>query len=123
MPYLEIGLFMNRFNQQEGVAAKCLQFTILTAARTNEAIGATWDEINLNDKVWTIPATRMKADKEHRVALSDKCLTLLNEMKATQSNQYVFPGTKAGLSNMAMLALLKRMNKKDITGYLEIPPK
>jgi integrase len=117
LPYEEIADFISLLRQQEGVAARCLEFTILTAARTNESIGATWDEINLDSKVWTIPAMRMKAGKEHRVALSDKSIDLLKQMKACQLSEYVFTSGKKNLSNMAMLALLKRMNRKDITAH------
>ncbi|PPK76930.1 integrase [Methylobacter tundripaludum] len=115
LPYTEINGFIDQLHQQDGIAAKCLEFTILTAARTGETIGATWDEIDLGAKVWTIPAVRMKAEREHRVSLSGHALTILNEMAATRINNYVFPGTKKGLSNMAMLAVLKRMDRADIT--------
>ncbi|MGZ4998328.1 MAG: tyrosine-type recombinase/integrase [Methylobacter sp.] len=97
------------------MAAKCLEFTILTASRTGETIGATWDEIDLAAKTWTIPADRMKASREHRVPLSRPTLNILNEMAAVRLNNYVFPGNKKGLSNMAMLAVLKRMDRADIT--------
>jgi integrase len=115
LPYTEIHGFMNQLHQQEGIAAKCLEFTILTAARTGESIGATWDEIDLATKIWTIPAGRMKASREHRVPLSLPALGILKEMAAVRQNNYVFPGTKKGLSNMAMLAVLKRMDRSAIT--------
>lgn len=104
LPYAEINGFINQLHQQDGIASKCLEFTILTAARTGETIGATWDEIDLDAKTWAIPAVRMKAEREHRVPLSADALSILNEMAATRINDYVFPGTKKGLSNMAMLA-------------------
>jgi integrase len=115
LPYIELNGFIEQLRQQDGIAAKCLEFTILTAARTGEAIGATWDEIDLDAKTWTIPAARMKAEREHRVPLSADALTILNEMAAIRLNDYVFPSTKKGLSNMAMLAVLKRMDRTDIT--------
>jgi integrase len=115
LPYAEIHGFINQLHQQEGIAAKCLEFTILTAARTGESIGATWDEIDLAAKIWTIPAERMKASREHRVPLSIHALSILKEMAAVRQNNYVFPGTKKGLSNMAMLAVLKRMDRAAIT--------
>jgi integrase len=115
LPYIELNSFIEQLRQQEGIAAKCLEFTILTAARTGETIGATWDEINLNAKIWTIPADRMKASREHRVPLNRPALNILKEMAAVRLNNYVFPGTKKGLSNMAMLAVLKRMDRADIT--------
>lgn len=115
LPYTEINEFINQLRQQDGMAAKCLEFTILTAARTGETIGASWDEIDLDAKTWTIPAVRMKAEREHRVPLSADALTILNNMAAVRINDYVFPGTKKGLSNMAMLSVLKRMGRPDIT--------
>jgi integrase len=115
LPYMELNGFIEQLRQQEGIAAKCLEFTILTAARTGETIGATWDEIDLNAKTWTIPAVRMKAEREHRVPLSAHALSILDEMAAVRTKDYVFPGTKKGLSNMAMLAVLKRMDRADIT--------
>jgi integrase len=115
LPYLEINAFISQLHKQDGIAAKCMEFTILTAARTGETIGATWDEIDLIAKTWTIPAIRMKAEREHRVPLSIDALNIINDMAATRINDYVFPGTKKGLSNMAMLAVLKRMDRADIT--------
>jgi len=115
LPYTEVGGFIEQLRQQDGIAAKCLEFTILTAARTGETIGATWDEIDLDAKTWTIPAVRMKAEREHKVPLSGHALNILNEMAAVRLNNYVFPGNKKGLSNMAMLAVLKRMDRADIT--------
>ena len=115
LPYVEINAFMAQLQQQDGIAAKCLTFTILTAARTGESIGATWAEIDLNAKTWTIPAERMKAKKDHTVPLSTHALAIVNEMAAIRCNEYVFPSNKKGLSNMAMLTLLKRMERTDIT--------
>ncbi|MDI1278518.1 integrase arm-type DNA-binding domain-containing protein [Methylobacter sp.] len=115
LPYTEINEFIHQLHQQDGIAAKCLEFTILTAARTGETIGATWDEIDLDAKTWTIPAVRMKAEREHRVPLSADALNILNEMAVVRFNGYVFPGNKKGLSNMAMLAVLKRMDRAEIT--------
>ena len=115
LPYTEINRFIELLHLQEGIAAKCLEFTILTAARTGETIGATWDEIDLGAKTWTIPAVRMKAEREHRVPLSGYAVSILNDMSAVRLNDYVFPSNKKGLSNMAMLAVLKRMDQADIT--------
>ena len=115
LPYTEINGFIELLRLQDGIAAKCLEFTILTAARTGESIGATWNEIDLVAKTWTIPAVRMKAEREHRVPLSSHALTILNDMAAVRLNDYVFPSNKKGLSNMAMLTLLRRMDRADIT--------
>lgn len=115
LPYAEIAVFMAELRQQSGVAAKCLEFTILTATRTNESIGATWDEIDLSNKTWTIPIERMKAGRLHRIPLSDQAILILQDMQKFKVNDFVFPGTKKGLSNMAMLQLLKRMGEDGVT--------
>lgn len=115
LPFVEVNSFIQQLRQQEGIAAKCLEFTILTAARTGESIGATWDEIDLVSKTWVIPAVRMKAEREHRVPLSGHALNILDYMASVRTNDYVFPGTKKGLSNMAMLTLLRRMDRADVT--------
>ena len=73
-PYAEIGAFMARLRDREGMSARALEFTILTAARTSEAIEAKWSEFNLAEKLWTVPAERMKAQKEHRVPLAARAL-------------------------------------------------
>jgi integrase len=114
LDYKLIPEFMRDLQQQDGVGARCLEFTIMTAARTGEAIGATWAEINLTDKLWTVPANRMKAKKEHTVTLSDQCITLLHAMKAQQCSDYVFSGQsrQGNLSNAAMTSVLKRMGVK-----------
>ena len=82
--------FMTALSQRDGVAARGLEFTILTAARTGEVIGATWEEIDLKAKVWTIPAGRMKASKEHRVPLSDRALEILSALPRERNNPFVF---------------------------------
>jgi integrase len=117
LPYGEMPVFMDSLRRREGIPARALEFTILTAARTGETIGATWDEINMADKVWGIPAERMKASKEHRVPLCPRALAILAEMRAAPEGKFVFPGGKIGkaLSNMAMTAVLRRMGRNDIT--------
>ncbi|HJN52965.1 MAG: integrase arm-type DNA-binding domain-containing protein [Pseudomonadales bacterium] len=113
LPYAEMPMFMQDLQQMEGMGARALEFTILTAVRTGETIGARWDEIKHD--LWTIPGERMKGGKEHRVPLSDAVRSLLDDLPKT--DDFVFPGqrTNKGLSNMAMLTLLRRMNRKDIT--------
>jgi len=107
--------------EQEGIAASALEFTILTAARTGETIGARWNELDLLAKTWTVPAARMKAHREHRVPLSARALAILEEMQAHRSadDGFVFPGGKPGkpLSNMAFLMLLRRMDRADLTAH------
>jgi integrase len=119
MPYSELPSFLAELREQAGVAARALEFTILTAARTGEIIGATWDEINLADNVWIVPAERMKAGKEHRVPLCARALAILNEMSAGRdpSEQFVFPGGRRGrpLSNMGMAMTLRRMGRDNLT--------
>ncbi len=109
MPYAEIGDFMPVLRAHQGIVARSMEFTILTAARTNEVVGAKWAEIDLSKGLWTIPGERMKAGREHRVALSKVAVRLLGELP--REGQYVFPGAQKGkpLSNMAMLTMLKRM--------------
>jgi integrase len=113
LPYAELPDFMVALRGQEGVSARALEFTILTAARTGETIGAKWSELDLADKIWTIPAERMKAGKEHRVPLCARALAILEELKKV-GGKFVFPGAKAGkpLSNMAMLELVRGMNER-----------
>ena len=117
LPFAEVPAFMRALGEQPGVAAKALAFTILTAARTGETIGARWSEIDLDAGVWTVPAERMKAGVEHRVPLSDPAVQILRDMATVRSSDFVFPGGKRGrpLSNMAMLKTLERMNRDDLT--------
>lgn len=117
LPYQEVGALIQSLQAQLGVAPRALEFTILTVARTNEVIGATWSEIDLDQAVWTIPAERMKAKKEHRIPLSARALEILRAMNEVQESDFVFPGWKAktGLSNMAMLKLLKRVGLESLT--------
>ena len=116
LPYVELPAFIVKLREQEGVAARALEFTILTAARTGEVIGARQAEIDRRQKLWTIPAERMKVGKEHRVPLSDRALGIIS-IAARGAEGLVFPGGRVGqpLSNMAMLTLLRRMNRRDLT--------
>lgn len=104
---------MAELRQKEGIAARALEFCILTAARTGEVIGAQWDEIE--GEVWTIPAERTKARRSHRVPLSAAVLSLLEAMP--RASAFIFPGgrTTAPLSNAAMASVLRRMGRSDIT--------
>ncbi|TXH18107.1 MAG: site-specific integrase [Gammaproteobacteria bacterium] len=114
LPYDAIPAFVGALHQREAVAALALEFTILTAARTGEVIGGKWDEVDLEKAIWTIPASRMKAGKEHRVPLSPRAVEIL---KATQGlrKEWLFPANKGGsMSGMAMSMLLRRM-KVDVT--------
>src|SRR5262245_23451341 len=80
LPYAELPSFSLRLRKQEGMAARALEFAILTAGRTGEVVGARWNEMDLREKVWTVPAERMKAGKDHRVPLSERALGILREM-------------------------------------------
>ncbi|MCJ2092212.1 integrase arm-type DNA-binding domain-containing protein [Methylobacterium sp. J-072] len=116
LPFVQIGEFIASLRQQNGTSPLALEFTILTAARTGEVIGATWDEIDLAERAWTVPAERMKGGREHRVPLCAQALRILERFRALD-DKYVFPGGKRSrpLSNMAMLELLKRMGRPDLT--------
>jgi len=121
LPHAELPGFLVSLREQEGTGARALEFAILTAARTGEVIGARWGEIDLLDKTWTLPATRMKAGKEHRVPLSARALAILKEMQAHRhaDDAFVFSGAKPGrpLSNMAFLMLLRRMARGYVTAH------
>jgi integrase len=119
LPYAEIGAFMGELRSQEGIAARALEFAILTAARTGEVIGARWDEIDFSERLWTVPCDRMKAGKEHRVPLSDAALAIVENMSAIRSGEFVFPGGKANrsISNMAMLMTMRRMGRGNLTAH------
>lgn len=113
MAFAEVPNFMAELAARQAVAARALALAVLTAARTGEVIGATWDEIDFNDKTWTIPAGRMKGGKEHKVPLAQPVLEILRALPREADNPYVFIGQQSGggLSNMAMLTLLKRMSQ------------
>jgi integrase len=117
LPYLEIGDFMRELRGQVGFSARALELTILTAARTSEVLNAAWHEFDLSNGIWTIPAERMKAGREHRVPLSEPTIVLLRKLLDDRIGEPVFPGwsRKQPLSNMAMLKVLHRMDRRDIT--------
>jgi integrase len=130
LPYAELPAFMTALRAQEGTSARALEFAILTAARTGEVIGARLDEIAEREKVWTVPGERMKAGKEHRVPLSPRALAIVNGIDhqpesdqrdgaRSEAGAFVFPGGKTSkpLSNMALLMLLRRMGRDDLTAH------
>ena len=110
MPFDKVGSFIETLRKETSAVARCLEFTILTAARTTEAIGATPEEFDLNAATWTVPAARMKAGKEHRVPLSPRAVEIVQEM-LNLKGAYVFPAARHAkpLSNMAMLYLRNGM--------------
>jgi integrase len=114
LPHAQIGEFMAALRKQEGIAALALEFAILTAARSGEVRGMRWDdrEINIADKVWTVPAERMKGDREHRVPLSPTAIEMIEQMREMRQNDFVFPGEKPDhpLSDMALTEVIRRMS-------------
>lgn len=112
LPYADAAEFMAKLRARPALAARALEFTILTAARTGESIRAKWSEIDEKAAIWTVPASRMKAKVEHRVPLSTAALALLKVLKPkeAQPGDLIFAADGKALSNMAMLALLKRMD-------------
>lgn len=109
LPYMEMPAFVAELRKRDGLAALALEFLMLTAARTGELLGASWDEFDLDNGVWTVSAERMKARREHRVPLSARAIEIL---RARQGDAQPFP-----LSSMALLMLLRRMGRKDITAH------
>ena len=112
MPYVDVPAFMTRLRGMDTMSSAALQFTILTAARTGEAIGALWTEVDFDARLWTIPTERMKARRPHRVPLSPPAVAVLQRLHAVRAGEHVFPGMKRGkpLSNMAMLNLLRDLD-------------
>lgn len=126
LPYDQVSEFIQHLRQKKGISPKALEFAILTACRSGEIFGATWQEINFKNKVWIIPKERMKAEKEHRVPLSEPAIELLKSTQAaTQSQSYIFPAPRGGgmLSDMSLTALIKRMHeqklKENSLGYID----
>jgi integrase len=120
LPYAELPAFMAKLRAKEGVSARALEFTILTVARTGDTIGAKWSEIDQAEKLWTVPAERVKGKKgarrrDHVVPLSNRAMTILNDLPT--EGDFVFMGARknAPLSNMAMLELLRGMGLDDLT--------
>ena len=111
LPVGAVGAFMVRLRAAEGMGARALEFAILTAARSGEVRGATWAEIDRDAKVWTLPAARMKAGKEHRVPLTAEALALLDALPKVAGTELVFPAPRGGaLSDMTLLAVLRRLD-------------
>jgi integrase len=118
LPYKQIGEFFVQLHSRDGIAAMALEFTILTAARTGETIGARWNEIDWDEQAWTVPANRIKGGMPHRVPLVPRAIEILKACHREDDNPYVFIGLRdrgSGLSKMAMAHLLGRMGHDDIT--------
>jgi integrase len=118
LPYAELGAFMAELRERTGLAARAMQLLILTATRTTECIAARWSEIDLDNKIWAIPAERIKAGREHRIPLSLAAVTLLRQLAKTKVSEFVFPGRPGKpLSHGVLRVLLKRMNRSDLTTH------
>jgi integrase len=120
LPYAELPRFVAELRREEGVDAAALEFAILTAARTSEVIGARWDEIDMAERLWVVPAARIKAGREHRVPLSDAAMAIVSTMAGIGHGEYLFPGSRAAgrpLGHMAMLRVLHRMGRHDLTTH------
>lgn len=110
LPVRDVPAFMRRLRAAEGTAARALEFTILTAARSGEVRGARWDEIDIDAGIWTVPAERMKAGREHRVPFSDRAVQLVVQQPRRADSPYVFAAARGGtLSDMSLTAVLRRM--------------
>ena len=114
LSYTDLPAFMAELRARPALAALALELTILTATRTSEVLEAQWSEFDLDAGLWTIPAERMKARKEHRVALSKRALAIVKGLAQAKPSDFVFAGQKPNkpLSNMAMLMLLNRMGRR-----------
>ena len=117
MAYADVPAFIKDLQARQATAALALEFAILTAARSGEVRGARWKELDLDLGVWTVPADRMKAGREHRVPLSRRALKIVTELQESGNGEFVFRGERLGrpLSAMALEMVLRRMNIKDAT--------
>ena len=117
MPYENLPTFVDRLRRAQAMAARALEFTILTAGRTGEILGARWPEIDLQKKLWHVPKDRMKAGIAHTVPLSEQAVALVKRLHDARTGSFAFPGEKKGkpLSGMAMEMLLRRMKVTDAT--------
>lgn len=111
MPYSEVPAFFTELSDNGSISALALQLLILTATRTSEVLQAQWSEIDLDAAVWTVPAARMKAKRDHRVPLSEAAMTVLRALPRVHGNPHLFPGARQGrpLSNLALLQLMRGM--------------
>ncbi|MDA0630619.1 MAG: tyrosine-type recombinase/integrase [Proteobacteria bacterium] len=121
IPHQQINKFVMALRTQGGAAPLALEFMLLTAARTGELTAARWDEVDFDGMVWTVPASRMKAGKEHRVPLSRRAADILRVMKAATQSEYIFPGHSAS-KNSHMSSGTCRAAMKRVDGYSEYTP-
>ena len=121
LPYNQAAGFMVALRTHAGSAARALEFAILTATRSGEARLAKWQEFDLEKRLWTIPAERMKAEREHWVPLSDQAIALIKALPKIDGNEYLFPGDRARkpLSDMTLTAIIRRMNKGEKPRWID----
>jgi integrase len=121
LPYIEIGAFVARLRQESSIAARALEFLILTATRLGEVLGMTWDEVNFANQTWTVPAARMKAKEQHRVPLSDAAVAVLKRVHNIRQGGLVFPGRLSGrpLGPITVLSMAKKIGtaKTNVHGF------
>lgn len=118
LPYSELSQFMSELRKRDGISARALEFSILTATRSGEVRGAVWDEIDFEACIWKIPSQRMKAGKEHRIPLSEPAIALLESMPKVGGSNHIFPAARKGqLSDMALTSVLKRMGREGLTQH------
>jgi integrase len=118
LPYGELPDFIEKLRSRSGIASRALEFTVLTVSRTNEALGAHFDEFDLGAKLWTVPSVRMKTGREHRVPLSTRAVAIVKDMAAIRQSDFVFLGAKQGqpLSQKSLLMLLHHLHP-DVTTH------
>jgi integrase len=117
MPYDHVAAFVGRLREGDSIAALALEFCILTAARSGEVLGAHWSEIDLEKKIWTVPAHRMKAGREHRVPLPKRAVAILRQLAKIRTGDFVFPGQRKDrpLWNTTLHMTLRRMKVEGVT--------
>jgi integrase len=117
MAFDEVPAFLRELKARDGIGARALEFTILTAVRSGEALGSRWAEIDMKASLWIIPASRMKSSEQHRVPLTPAALAVLDEMQAIRCSDFVFPGERAGkaISSGTMERVLDRMGRGEVT--------
>ena len=117
LPYSEVAALIADLHKREGIAARALEFAIITAARSAEVLGAKWQEFDLDAGLWTVPNSRMKAGKEHRVPLAPRAIEIIKGMTELAKGEFVFPGDNPGhpLAEKAMWKVLNRMKVANTT--------
>jgi integrase len=117
MPYEHVAAFVGRLRESDSLDARALELCILTAARSGEILGMRWSEVDFDKKVWTLPADRMKAGREHRVPLSERAITILRQLAEIKTGDFVFPGQRKNrpLWKSAINVTLRRIKADKVT--------